>query len=56
MNITMATDWALKRSAFQTALFCSLIRELQYSLFMNSFNYTERIVNKQGQVVSKWSN
>lgn len=53
-NITMATDWAMKRQAHQVVLFLRIITDFQYLLVMQKQDSRERIVNRGGQVVSRW--
>lgn len=55
MFITFTTDMVLKRMFYQQGLILMLHEELMYSLLMNrGYDDRERIINKDGKVISRW--
>lgn len=56
MFITLATDMALKRQENFVMRVEKLAELVQYALVMAPVvKYTERIVNKEGKVISRWN-
>lgn len=56
MFITLATDMALKRQETFVSRVEKIAELVQYALVMTpAVKYTERIVNKDGKVISRWN-
>ena len=54
MFTTIATDLVLKRQQYFIMLVDQLTEHVQYTVVMQKFDDRERIVNKDGKVISRW--
>lgn len=52
--ISLATDLVLKRQFFQQKLMLQLHQQLLTTLLLQEHDNRERIVNRDGKVISRW--